>query len=269
MRLVGVLYLQRVTDIRMSASSLKSIGMVERLCGLTACPGLTIVTTMWANLQMAEGGIEEGTARERELQNTTFGTLVNNGANFRRHLGSKESAQYVVSELVGENATIVLDIQKQLVDDRLALGETPVGRYVQEGVAGQHQMPEARHIKEEHDQQPNLLQQLEIGHQKLDMNFYQLAEQKNSEYASLLEPAADQSMEEENEPLNLARAQLARLERELETQLQDDRQYNIDEQTAIQQMMSEIQRHQLAVSFFRSRRRTWVSYRLLNFYNCI
>lgn len=37
-------------------------------------------------------------------------------------------------DLVRENATIVLDIQKQLVDDRLILGETPVGRYVQEGM---------------------------------------------------------------------------------------------------------------------------------------
>jgi hypothetical protein len=254
----------------MSASSLKSIGIVERLCGLTACPGFTIVTTMWANLQMAEGGIEEGTARERELQNTTFfGTLVNNGANFRRHLGSKESAQSIVSELLRGNATIVLDIQKQLVDDRLILGETPVGRYVQEGRVDQRQMPDARQIKEEHDQPPNLLRQLEIGRQGLNMNFDQLAEHKNSEYASLLEPVADQSMEEENELLNSARAQLSRLERELETQLQEDRQYNIDEQTVIQQMMSEIQRHQLAVSLFRSRRRAWISYRLLNFYNCI
>jgi hypothetical protein len=46
------------------------------------------------------------------------------------HLGSKESAECIVSELVRENATIVLDIQKQLVDDQLILGETPVGRYV-------------------------------------------------------------------------------------------------------------------------------------------
>jgi hypothetical protein len=80
----------------MSGSSLKSIGIVERLCGLTVCPGITIVTTMWANLQMAKGGIEEDTAREKELQNTTFfGTLVNNGANFRRHLGSKESVECI------------------------------------------------------------------------------------------------------------------------------------------------------------------------------
>jgi hypothetical protein len=60
-------------------------------------------------------------------------------------------------DLVRENATIVLDIQKQLVDDRLILGETPVGRYVQEGMSNQHQMPKARQI-EEHDQQPNLIQ---------------------------------------------------------------------------------------------------------------
>jgi hypothetical protein len=87
-------------------------------------------------------------------------------------------------------------------------------------------MPEARQIREEHDQPPNLLRQLEIGRQGLDINFDQLAEHKNSKYASLLEPVSDQSMEEENKLLNSARAQLSRLERELETQLQDDREYN-------------------------------------------
>ena len=35
------------------------------------------------------------------------------------HLGRKESAESIVSDLVRENATIVLDIQKQLVDDQL------------------------------------------------------------------------------------------------------------------------------------------------------
>ena len=48
-----------------------------------------------------------------------------------------------MSDLVRENATIVLDIQKQLVDDRV-LVETPVGRYVQEGMSNQHRMPEAQ-----------------------------------------------------------------------------------------------------------------------------
>jgi hemerythrin-like domain-containing protein len=130
-----------------------------------------------------------------------------------------------------------------LVDDRLILGETPVGRYVQEGMPNQHQMPEAWQIKAEHDQQPNLIQQLEISLQGLNMNFNQLAEHENSEYLSLLEPMLDHLMEEENELLNSVRAQLSKLEREMETQLQDDRQYIFDEQMVIRQMMSEIQRH--------------------------
>ena len=59
------------------------------------------------------------------------------------------------------------------------------------------------------------------------MDFDQLAEHKNSEYASLLEPMLDHSMEEENELLNWVRAQLSKLEREMETQLQDDREYDL------------------------------------------
>jgi len=55
--------------------------------------------------------------------------------------------------------------------DHLILGETPVNRYVQDGMSNQYQMPEARKIKEEHDQQPNLIQQLEISLQGLSMKF--------------------------------------------------------------------------------------------------
>jgi hypothetical protein len=49
------------------------------------------------------------------------------------------------------------------------------------------------------------------------MDFDQLAEHKNFEYASLLEPMSDHSMEEENELLNSVRAQLSKLEREMES----------------------------------------------------
>jgi len=39
----------------------------------------------------------------------------------------------------------------------------------------------------------------------------------------------DHSIEEENELLNSVRAQLSKLEREMETQLQDDREYTISQ----------------------------------------
>lgn len=55
----------------------------------------------------------------------------------------------------------------------------------------------------------------------------------------------------------------------METQLQDDRQYTIDGQMVNRPMMSKIQRYQLAISLFGGRRLAWISYRLLNFYNCI
>jgi len=283
MRLVGIIYLQRITDIRMSGSSLKSIGMTERLCGLEACPGITIATTMWANLQMAEGGLEEGTARERQLlENMTFfGTLVKNGAKFRRHLGTKESAEGIMSELVRENATIVLDIQKQLVDDGLILGETPVGRYVQQDMLKQHQkylkelqelekaLQEAKQnkdestlsqLKEEHDQQRNIIQRLEVGRQGLNLKLDQLAERKNPEYASLLE--SDRSIEEESELPSL-RAQISKLKMEMQKhdkQVHELRLKQHDEQSRaiserkFQQARFEIQQYEKALRMAEARR---------------
>ena len=267
-RLVGIIYLQRITDIRMSGSSLKSIGMVERLCGLTACHGITIATTMWTNLEMAAGGFEEGDARERQmLENTAFfGTLVNNGAKFRRHLGTKESAKSIVSELVGRNATIVLDIQRQLVDDGLILGETPVGRYVQQDMLKQHQkyvkelqdlekaLQEAQQnsdastlsqLREEHGQQRNLIQRLEVGRQGLNMKLDQLTERKNPGYALLQESERSQLQEEEGELLSL-KAQISTLQTEI--QKQDRQLYELGREQNKEQIRAiSKQRHQQAM----------------------
>jgi len=294
MRLVGIIYLQRITDIRMSGSSLKSIGMVERLCGLKACPGITIATTMWANLQMAEGGFEEGAARERQLiQNTTFfGSLVNNGAKFRRHVGTKETAKSIVSELVGKNSTIVLDIQRQLVDDGLILGETPVGQYVQQDMLKQHQkyvkelqelekeLQEAQQnhdestifqLKKEHDQQRNLIQRLEVGRQGFNMKLDQLAERRNPEYASLQE--SDRSQEEDGELLSL-RHQISTIQREMQKQdrqldgiirEQDDEQIRGISKRRLQQAMFEKYEEARRVEASLARRRARNNFRMLNF----
>jgi hypothetical protein len=133
-------------------------------------------------------------------------------------LGTKESAEGIMSKLLRGNATVVLDIQKQLVDDGLILGETPVGRYAQQDMLKQHQkyveeLRDPEKVLQEAQQNKDkstLSQRLEIGRQGLNMKLDQLAECKNPEYASLLE--SDRSKEDEGE------AQTSKLKKEIQKQ---------------------------------------------------
>jgi hypothetical protein len=175
------------------------------------------------------------------------------------------------------------------------LGETPVGRYVEQGMSTQHQqyvkelqdlekaLQEAHQnedestlsqLKEKHDQQRNLIQKLEIGRQGLNMKLAQLTERKISELDLPLESESYPSQQAESELLLLLRAKLPELHREMEEEYELIR-LECSEQTraiaegTIQQLSFEISRHSLAVCFFQSRLRAWRSFRLLKFFNCI
>jgi hypothetical protein len=63
--LAGVIYMHRISDIRMSGTARRNFTMFRKLCGENALSNVVLVTTMWGNLV----DMEEGEARERELQN--------------------------------------------------------------------------------------------------------------------------------------------------------------------------------------------------------
>lgn len=60
--LSGIIYLHRISDIRMSGSSTKSLRMFRKLCGTENMSKVSLVTTMWDKVTP-----EEGARRERQL----------------------------------------------------------------------------------------------------------------------------------------------------------------------------------------------------------
>jgi hypothetical protein len=131
-KLAGIIYLHRITDTRVSGSSLKNLRILQSLCGVDAFDRVVLATTMWSVLDSMEGGHEIGLQRCEELKHPElWGEMIQKKSIMKEHDGSEASALSIISELVDREDGVVLNIQRQMVDQNLSLDETDAGRYLQ------------------------------------------------------------------------------------------------------------------------------------------
>lgn len=121
--LSGVLYLQRISDNRVGGSSCRNIRMLRKLCGDDALRNVVIVTTMWARTSE-----EEGHRREQQLRTDSlfFKELLEQGAQMKRHYNTSSTAQEIL-QLILPNPTVILRIQREIVDEHKSLLHTAAG----------------------------------------------------------------------------------------------------------------------------------------------
>jgi len=122
--LSGIIYLHRISDIRMEGSSVKNLRMFRELCGEKNFSNVILCTTMWDKV-----GEDEGQRREEELKSTrTFwGSLIDRGAQVVRHQGDLTASARNIAELLIQKDTIVLQLQEDL-DRNDSLSNTSAGR---------------------------------------------------------------------------------------------------------------------------------------------
>jgi hypothetical protein len=121
-------YLQRITDIRIGGSGRRALKIFKEICGDNALSNVVLATTRW-------GEVDEqvGIKREKELRESHWFYLLNKGARMQRYYGTKDSAVGIVAELLGKS-DVVLDIQKQIVDEGKVLGKTSAGTLVSDNL---------------------------------------------------------------------------------------------------------------------------------------
>ncbi|EKM78784.1 hypothetical protein AGABI1DRAFT_114375 [Agaricus bisporus var. burnettii JB137-S8] len=124
-KLAGVLYLHRITDNRMGGTPLKNLHMFGKLCGNAAMSRVTLVTTMWDQVQ----DLRIAQSRELELKDNFWKPMLVLGSKMVKFENSLKSAEAIVDEIVaekGERETLLL--QEELVDLKKRLNETHAGR---------------------------------------------------------------------------------------------------------------------------------------------
>ncbi|KAM7191241.1 hypothetical protein V8F20_009419 [Naviculisporaceae sp. PSN 640] len=128
-RLSGIMYLHPISNARMEGSSLRSLRMFRKLVGEDALSNVLLVSTHWSRVSP-----EEGATRETDLRTKFWGPLVENGARMARHTGGTESATFLLDSLIDLRSRVVLDIQRELVDEKKNLIDTAAGSALNEEI---------------------------------------------------------------------------------------------------------------------------------------
>ncbi|KAL9040600.1 MAG: hypothetical protein Q9214_004423 [Letrouitia sp. 1 TL-2023] len=125
-QLTAILYLHRITDVRITGSARRNLRVFKKLIGDFALSNVVLVTTMWDGIEQAIG-----VERERELvSNSLFwGDMVRAGSTVARFDKTRECA-YNIIRLRLKTHTRILTIQEEMVDDKTTLAETGAGKEV-------------------------------------------------------------------------------------------------------------------------------------------
>lgn len=123
--LKGIIYMHSITEVRMKGSSKKFLEMFQSLCGDGAMKRVTLVTTHWDTIKPEDMG--SALRREQELIERWWKPMLEKGSWNTQYHGTRESAEAMVLMLAGDDESIVLDVQRELVDYNKKLGETKAG----------------------------------------------------------------------------------------------------------------------------------------------
>jgi len=111
-RLVGVIYMQRISDFKVGGSARRDLRMFQELCGEEAYENVIVVTNMWG--QVPE---EDGEARELELKTKDifYKPILDRRGIMERHDNTRESAHRILEKLIHKEPA-VLRIQRELAE---------------------------------------------------------------------------------------------------------------------------------------------------------
>ncbi|KAI4644074.1 uncharacterized protein J4E78_009657 [Alternaria triticimaculans] len=124
LRLAGIIFLQRISDVRVGGSGIKNIKMFQKLCGDGPLSSVVLATTMW-DMASPNAAID----RERELkeQPQLWKRMIDHGSCVFRHDKGKSSALKIIKYLMKRKKPVTLDIQREMVDQNLELVDTGAG----------------------------------------------------------------------------------------------------------------------------------------------
>ncbi|ETS83582.1 hypothetical protein PFICI_05458 [Pestalotiopsis fici W106-1] len=133
-KLHGIIYLHRISDVRMQGSALNNLRMFKKLCGPEAFHRILLTTTMWEQVLP-----EDGSRRLSQLETADdfWAPMIRKGSRVVQHLNTPDSAKKLIGLFLDKpNAagqsqlptSIILDIQTELLKKDATLMQTGAGR---------------------------------------------------------------------------------------------------------------------------------------------
>lgn len=125
--LSGIIYLHKISDTRVGGVARRNFAVFRKLCGEPNLKNALLVTNMWTPNPSSEIAAQEA-EREEELASNEkfFKKALECGAQLTRHDGSIDSAHKIARHFLRKKGSI-LQIQRELVDDKTPLANTQAG----------------------------------------------------------------------------------------------------------------------------------------------
>jgi len=139
-QLAGVIYIHRISDKRFTGIAGRNFKMFRKLCGDKTLKNVVLVTNMWGEVPR-----DVGESREDELSSTFFKPVLDKGAQMVRHHNTAQSAQDII-RVIMKNRPVVLQIQRELVDEHKDIVDTAAGEAVNRGLNRSSRNTERYHL---------------------------------------------------------------------------------------------------------------------------
>lgn len=124
----GVIYVHDIMNEKFTGSASRYLSMCTRIVGSNALRNVTILTTKW-DRDSKDNGMPEKERREQMFKDKPWKELIKQGASIRRiGLADGQNAYVNIVKNVLKNVATTLQIQQELVEDKLPLNETAAGK---------------------------------------------------------------------------------------------------------------------------------------------
>ena len=211
--------------------------MFRELCGETSLKNVVLVTNMWDEVSHGVGE-----ARERELASTFLKPALDKGAQMVRHHNTEQSAHDVIRRIMN-NHPVVLQIQRELVDERKDVTNTAAGEVIDRELKEAARKHEAELKKAEEEKARALREKEEEARRKVQEEARRREEEMRKVREAEERAALQRRQEMERAELEARRlAEQARIERQRAEEEHQRQMALINEQLAAAARAAEAQR---------------------------
>lgn len=130
-KLSGMIFLHRITDVRMTGSARRNLIMFQKLCGEKVYSSVVLGTTMW-------GLVDEktGIQREKELSESDdfWGYMHKKGSHIFRLAQERLSCLRIIRHILSFDSTIVLELQDEIINRGHTIEDTKAGVQLNEDI---------------------------------------------------------------------------------------------------------------------------------------
>ena len=163
----------------------RNLRMFGELCGDQAVKKVVLVTTMWDKVCASSQKQQEAVAaREKDLFDNYWKTMVNHGTSTARFENTPASAWKIVDIILRQHESEVLLLQEEIVDLKRALNETAAGKTLytdlQRLLAEQRDTVRSLAQQAREENNPELARQLETELKRIRKDFDKTFKEMNN-----------------------------------------------------------------------------------------